>query len=213
MTERIFERLYQASEHTEVSRKGLGLGLHICKELVVRQGGRIWAKRQLEQGSTFSFTLPVFSLRTVLAPLLKDDQWPAESVALVTVDLRPLNSWPSRESQEEWSTAARSLVHRCLMPELSVLLPHMSSGTQDERFFVTAFGDEHDVGILANRIREQFERLPHLKQPDATLAVSYEMLPPASRGAGASTDKIVKGMARRFEAAITSHVTPEVYHE
>jgi PAS domain S-box-containing protein len=73
MTERIFERLYQASEHTEASRKGLGLGLHICKELVTRHGGKIWAKRRVEQGSTFSFTLPAFSLPTVLAPLRKND--------------------------------------------------------------------------------------------------------------------------------------------
>jgi PAS domain S-box-containing protein len=59
--DRIFERLYQVSERTETSRKGLGLGLHICKELVTRQGGRIWAERRPQAGSTFSFTLPVFS--------------------------------------------------------------------------------------------------------------------------------------------------------
>jgi PAS domain S-box-containing protein len=62
ITEDIFERLYQVSERTEGSRKGLGLGLYICKELVMRQGGTIWAKRRSLKGSTFSFTLPVFSL-------------------------------------------------------------------------------------------------------------------------------------------------------
>jgi PAS domain S-box-containing protein len=62
ITENIFERLYQVSERTEGSRKGLGLGLYICKELVMRQGGTIWAKRRSQKGSTFSFTLPVFSL-------------------------------------------------------------------------------------------------------------------------------------------------------
>ena len=62
ITEHIFERLYQVSERTEGSRKGLGLGLYICKELVMRQGGTIWAKRRPQKGSTFSFTLPVFSL-------------------------------------------------------------------------------------------------------------------------------------------------------
>jgi PAS domain S-box-containing protein len=62
ITEDIFERLYQVSERTEGSRKGLGLGLYICKELVMRQGGTIWAKRRPQKGSTFSFTLPVFSL-------------------------------------------------------------------------------------------------------------------------------------------------------
>jgi PAS domain S-box-containing protein len=64
ITEHIFERLYQVSERTEGSRKGLGLGLYICKELVMRQGGTIWAKRRPQTGSTFSFTLPIFSLTT-----------------------------------------------------------------------------------------------------------------------------------------------------
>ena len=64
ITENIFERLYQVSERTEGSRKGLGLGLYICKELVMRQGGTIWAKRRPQKGSTFSFTLPIFSLGT-----------------------------------------------------------------------------------------------------------------------------------------------------
>jgi len=61
MGERIFERLYQVSERIETSRKGLGLGLYICKELVTRQGGHIWARRRSLKGSTFSFTLPVFT--------------------------------------------------------------------------------------------------------------------------------------------------------
>jgi signal transduction histidine kinase len=68
ITEEIFERLYQVSERTEASRKGLGLGLYICKELVMRQGGHIWATRRRPKGSTFSFTLPVFSLDEVKIP-------------------------------------------------------------------------------------------------------------------------------------------------
>ena len=68
MGQRIFERLYQVSERTESSRKGLGLGLHICKELVTRQGGEIWAQRRSDSGSVFSFTLPVFSLGNLTTP-------------------------------------------------------------------------------------------------------------------------------------------------
>jgi signal transduction histidine kinase len=63
--EMIFERLYQVSESSQSSRNGLGLGLHICKELVIRQGGRIWVSSRPQEGSTFSFTLPVFSPDTM----------------------------------------------------------------------------------------------------------------------------------------------------
>ena len=83
ITEEIFERLYQVSERTEASRKGLGLGLYICKELVMRQGGRIWATRRRPKGSTFSFTLPVFSYDASVA-LLDNGNRPADSAVAVT---------------------------------------------------------------------------------------------------------------------------------
>jgi signal transduction histidine kinase len=37
MTERVFERLFQASDSASAGRKGLGLGLYICKDLVDRK--------------------------------------------------------------------------------------------------------------------------------------------------------------------------------
>src|SRR5580658_4769385 len=55
-SERVFERLYQVEQPSQASRKGLGLGLFICKELVTRQGGEIWVESQPLVGSTFSFT-------------------------------------------------------------------------------------------------------------------------------------------------------------
>jgi PAS domain S-box-containing protein len=214
VTERIFERLYQVSERIQTSRKGLGLGLFICKELVTRQGGNIRVKSQPQKGTTFSFTLPVFSLTRLLAPLLKNYKWPAESVALVVVEIRLLDAWPSKESQEEWSQEARGLIQRCFLPDLDVLLPKMSTGTEEERFFVAAFADDKGASVLANRIREQFEHLPRLRQTGWNISVSYKMLPPIPRDAGASTDVLVTSMAARLEESVKSHITSEaVYHE
>jgi PAS domain S-box-containing protein len=214
IAEIIFERLYQVSERTQASRKGLGLGLYICKELVTRQGGQISVTRQQPKGSVFSFTLPVFSLNNLIAPLLRNDKWPAESVALVMVEAFVADGAHSQESREAWSHEARSLVQHCLLPDLDVLLPSAGAGADGERLFVAAFADEKGASALANKIRTQFERRQRLKQTGPTPSVSYRMLEPFPQAVAASMKSIVTSMATSLEASIQSHNHPEaICHE
>jgi len=208
---RIFERLYQVDGTVQTSRKGLGLGLFISKESVVRQGGTIWVESEVGVGSTFSFTVPVFSLDGVIAPLLQNDLWPTGTVTLVMVEACLQYAWPSKEFQEEWSREVRALVQRCLLPNLDVLLPRVSRRVEGERFFVVAFADDKGASVLVKRIREQFERAPELLQKD--LAISYTLLKSFLPDAGASTADVVTALGAALEEAIKAQTGLEAVYE
>jgi signal transduction histidine kinase len=60
LTERIFERLFQAADPASAGRKGLGLGLYICKDLVTRQGGRIWVENAPHKAPSSVSRCPCF---------------------------------------------------------------------------------------------------------------------------------------------------------
>jgi signal transduction histidine kinase len=56
---RVFERYYRAHSGTAHDYGGLGLGLDVSREIVLRHGGRIWFESEAGRGSTFSFSLPI----------------------------------------------------------------------------------------------------------------------------------------------------------
>jgi signal transduction histidine kinase len=55
---RIFEKFHRLDPEMTRGVGGTGLGLYICRELVLRMDGRIWVTSDPGQGSAFSFELP-----------------------------------------------------------------------------------------------------------------------------------------------------------
>jgi signal transduction histidine kinase len=56
----IFDKFYRA-HHSKNSVGGTGLGLYLCRSIIDAHGGEIWVKSTEGKGSTFGFTLPVYS--------------------------------------------------------------------------------------------------------------------------------------------------------
>lgn len=57
--EAIFDRFYTSTNYKQESRRGIGLGLEICKAIVEAHKGTIVAYNAQDQGAVFEITLPV----------------------------------------------------------------------------------------------------------------------------------------------------------
>ena len=55
----IFERFYRVPGQATVT--GTGLGLYICKQIILAHHGKIWAESVLDEGTTFFIELPIES--------------------------------------------------------------------------------------------------------------------------------------------------------
>jgi signal transduction histidine kinase len=205
MTERIFERLFQASDPSLAGRKGLGLGLYICKELVTRQGGQIWAKSAPGQGAVFSVTLPVFSLPNLIAPTLGKGRRPESPITLVVTEIGSRTGWLSDEVRAEQSHGVRNILQRCLHSDLDVLLPKMGFAGAVELFFIVARTDRIGGEAISKRIREQLD--DHIQQIGLTISTSYRSLDAIKRNASESTEDFREKVATNIQELMNEEIS------
>jgi signal transduction histidine kinase len=171
----IFERLYQDPNAVDNNRKGLGLGLYIAKELVALHGGRIWVASDGATGSTFSFTLPLYSLSKLLLPKITYQNELRNAFILVKVSLCPV-SQPPRGNWKDVCRQTRDLLERCVYLDKDLVLPPMTSSGPEQALFVVASTDVESSGIMTTRIREQFARLEPL-QARGRVELSVQPIP------------------------------------
>jgi len=172
---KVFERLYQDPNAVDGNRAGLGLGLYIAKEIVTLHGGRMWVASQPGSGSTFSFTLPLYSLAKLLLPVITHQGRLRDAIVLVRVELTP-RSKLLRGSWKETCQRCLERLRRCIFVDKDLVLPPMGTSGPVETLFVVASTDMEGVSIMMDRIRGQVGALPQLKA-SGILRVTAEPIP------------------------------------
>ena len=201
-TEQIFEHLYQVTDLGSAGRRGLGLGLHIAKDLVARQGGKIWVTSVPGKGSLFCFTLPIFSLASLVRPILAEQKEPGNWMALFVAQIESRDGSPDvpRKALDE----ARTVLQQCLCAHTAVLLPSIGPVDEHKLFFLVANTQQHGAEIMENRILGQLDGHAEFQSDNFTVSVSHFFLPPMSKEAEESMDTFAERTAAEVREQINN---------
>lgn len=201
MQARVFERLYQEGGAIDQGHEGLGLGLAICKELVSSHKGKIWVESQPGKGSTFSFTLPIYSIERILSPVLTENGMLRRAVSLILVRAVPK---PTTAAIEQWTRTRRKLnelLCRCSLPDKDVVLPSVRAQPAGETFAILAGTDASGADLLAQRIRQQMKRCQELSE-NCVAQVSSQVVR-ATQELETPTKEDVEAIAREVACAVS----------
>lgn len=197
--DRIFQRLGQISGRSDraESRRGLGLGLFICRQLVELHGGQIWVESEVGQGSAFRFTVPLWALTRSVGPALTRALATGGPLVLlrVTLDHRSRSAERRRLAQ----ALARQAIDRATLSH-DVVLPTV--GEADDVIHLLAPIAERDLATVVERIGQALTDTPQLSGIDARFDyATVGAAPAADEGA---RDEAAEALAAHVDRIVGS---------
>jgi PAS domain S-box-containing protein len=192
----VFDRLAQVKSVADTSRKGLGLGLFIAKELVSRQGGRIWVESQVGRGSTFHFTIPVFSLGKWCEWIFTPANLAAHCLTVLSIDAPTADELTPPQDQD----GIRNVLERCIVANQDLLLPPMTEGSTPETCFVLVCTET--CGAETTTTTARVRRALDISELHATISVTQLQLSATEERWG----KRIAEVTARIDELVQAHL-------
>ena len=209
----IFERLYQQPGGSDCSvRTGLGLGLVICKELIRLQNGTLWVATEPGLGSTFTFTLPAYSLAQLLMPVITYGERLREKIVMLRVQLRSSVTLP-HSKRKDIARQCLEILQRCVYLDKDLVLPPMNTTGPVETFFVVASTDMERSAIMIARMRELLERIPGLSTSGVLTITATPLNLEADDFGGDSSSVSLEQQVQTVASRVTDIVVQNLSHK
>ncbi len=148
--EDIFEVFEQADGSTAREYGGTGLGLSITKKLVELHGGKIRVESQLDQGTHFSFTLP-------LATGQPSDQPPLVEVSRIQADRHPVETSKPRAASAAHQSNGQQQFKILIVDDEPINLQVLKNYLSLNNYNVTQATDGFEALKLLGESEQQFD--------------------------------------------------------
>ncbi len=195
----VFERFFRASEGTDSHPGGMGLGLYISREIVKAHGGDLQLSFNEAGGSTFHFTIPIFRLERILAPVVSPKNLAAGIAAVITVKTPEMPNCSSVDLRR-YMRSVRESVRRCTHENSDLILP-LIDVDQRPWVYLVALTKHDGVPWIVRRIREELEASLELQPLEGGFHVSSQVLD-LSEYSGEDMAEATRQLARSVAAAI-----------
>ena len=171
---RIFERFFRVSDAPDLHPGGLGLGLFISREIVKAHGGELSLSCREQPGCTFHFTLPIFRLERILAPIVSPRNLATGTAAVITIRTPTMPNCPAVD-QGRYLRSVRDTVRRCTHESSDLILPPLDTEGRPT-LHIVAFTRKAGVASIAMRIQEELALSLELQPLEGRFEVSSQVL-------------------------------------